>query len=193
MPIVVTRDDYFAAALDILADVGPDGLRINALCTALGVTTGSFYGYFGSLDGFINQLLEHWYSRHTKRIAEIASAPSDPQKRIDLLKQNVIAKPLHEAEAAIRAWARSNKSVAAMQARVDKERHQLLRTFLRSMLRDSRRADTLAMLGMSIEIGMQQWRHPPKSAELRRVLNEFEILLRHHANEAGVPLDSYAY
>jgi AcrR family transcriptional regulator len=189
MPIVATREDYFATALDILANVGPDGLRINALCNALGVTTGSFYGYFGSLDGFIDQLLDHWYSRHTKRIAEMVSAPSDPRERISLLKQYVIAKPLHEAEAAIRAWARSNKAVAAMQARVDKERYHLVRKFLRSVLEDYRRADTLAMLGMSIEIGMQQWRHPPKASELRRLLDEFEVLLRYHANEAGVALD----
>ena len=192
MPVVVTRDDYFATALDILANVGPEGLRIHALCGELGVTTGSFYGYFGNLDGFIDQLLEHWYSRHTARITEMLAAPSDPEKRFKLLKQYVITKPLHEAEAAIRAWARSNAAVAAMQARVDNERRELLKKFLRSLVGDPRRADTLATLGMSIEIGMQQLRHPLEAKELRPILNEFEILVKHHAEQVRASLDASA-
>ena len=73
MRLLVTRDDYYAAAMRILATEGAGGLKIATLCRELGVTTGSFYGYFGSLDGFIEQFLAYWWESQTARIAAIVT------------------------------------------------------------------------------------------------------------------------
>ena len=74
MRLLVTRDDYYDAAMRILATEGAGGLKIATLCAELGVTTGSFYGYFGSIDGFIGQFLDHWWESQTARIVAAGCA-----------------------------------------------------------------------------------------------------------------------
>jgi len=71
MRLLVTREDYFAAAMKILATQGAGGLKINVLCKAVKVTTGSFYGYFGSFDGFVEQFLTFWKQEQTERLVAL--------------------------------------------------------------------------------------------------------------------------
>ena len=136
MRLVVTREDYFAAALDVLAQRGHGALRIGPLCKAIGVTTGSFYHYFGSWDGFVAALLEHWEHEKTQRIFEIAAAQPDPHARVRTMKELACSVP-HEAEAAIRAWAHVNPIVDGVQRRVDQERLTAVRTVISGVVPDS--------------------------------------------------------
>ncbi|RZI83009.1 MAG: TetR/AcrR family transcriptional regulator, partial [Microbacterium sp.] len=118
---LVTRDDYFEAAMEILATSGPSALKMGSLCKALKVTTGSFYGYFGSFDGFVGEFLEYWEASQTQRILDIANSTTDPGVRIHTVKELAGAMP-HEAEAAIRSWAHHHPIVADAQKRVDERR-----------------------------------------------------------------------
>ncbi|MUL64497.1 TetR family transcriptional regulator, partial [Mycobacterium sp. CBMA 234] len=125
MRLSVTRDDYFDAAMELLASGGAASLKIAPLCKSLNVTSGSFYGYFGSMDGFTAEFLAFWEQTQTERIAELANVPMDLTARIHLMK-TLTAKLPHDAEAAIRAWAHVNPQVADVQKKVDARRVEIV-------------------------------------------------------------------
>jgi AcrR family transcriptional regulator len=177
--LVVTKNDYFAAALDVLATEGHAALKIGSLCRAIGVTTGSFYHYFGSWDGFVQELLAHWEQEKTRRIFEIAAAEHDPVARVRKIKKLALTLP-HEAETAIRAWSHINPTVAEVQGRVDQERLDAVRSVIAGVVADPRQAELLAIMGLSLLVGLQQWRSPVDAGELANVLDEYERLVLAH-------------
>jgi len=184
MPVVVTREEYFETALALLASDGHGALKIGTMCRSLGVTTGSFYHYFGSLDGFVEAFLDYWERERTARVIELANAPADPTERIARLKTLALDVP-HDAEGAIRAWANSNARVAEVQKRVDQERFDALRDVILGVVPDRRRAELLAVLGISLLVGMPMWRTPVRRAELARLYDEFEQSILRHVAELG--------
>ena len=184
MPVVVTRDEYFDTALGLLATEGHGALKIGALCRALGVTTGSFYHYFGSLDGFIEALLDYWERERTERVLALAQVPTDPAERMARLKALALDVP-HDAEGAIRAWANSNPRVAEVQKRVDQERFDGLREVILGVVPDRGRAELLAVLGISMLVGLPMWRSPVHRDELAALFDEYEQTILRHAAELG--------
>jgi AcrR family transcriptional regulator len=176
----VTPEQYFAAALTRLAEQGADGLTISSLCNRLGVTSGSFYHYFGSWSGFVDALLAHWEDAQTQRIVELARATAHPMERLAFMGERAVALP-HEAEAAIRAWGRSDDTVRAVVRRVDTRRHGELRTILVAAQVAPTRADELATMGMALMVGMQQLQRPVDTATLRVLFDELIRLARFHS------------
>lgn len=59
----VTADLLLDAALRLFAEQGEQGLTVNAVTKASGVSLGSLYHHFGSLDGLFDALTERWLSR----------------------------------------------------------------------------------------------------------------------------------
>lgn len=176
MRLLVTRDDYYDAAMRILATEGAGGVKITKLCSALGVTTGSFYGYFGSLDGFVEAFLEYWWESQTARIVDIAKATDDPGDRIRLMRALASELP-HAAEGAIRSWAHTHPAVAAMQEKVDARRCEVLADILRPAAADDNEAQTLGIMAMTLLVGLQQWRQPVTREDFNLLFNEFEKLV----------------
>ncbi|AEF40711.1 TetR/AcrR family transcriptional regulator [Hoyosella subflava] len=177
MHLSVTREDYFEAAMKILAANGYLGLKMTSLCSALGVTTGSFYNYFGSWDAFAPQLLTYWEKEQTLRIEELSNQSDDPIARMFTMKELATRLP-HEAEVAIRAWSNSDPVVAVFQQRVDEERIQALRSVILGLVPDSNTADLLALIGISLLVGVQSLREPVDRDERHRVFDAFEDLIR---------------
>lgn len=184
MRLLVTRDDYFEAAMKLLAAEGAGKLKIGVLCKSLKVTTGSFYGYFGSFEGFVSEFLAHWEQSQTERIVQMSNAPSDPVERIHLMKELAAQVP-HDAEAAIRSWAHTSPQVAEAQKRVDERRLEALAGVLRPAVGSRREARTMAMMGITLLVGLQQWRSPVNRKEFDLLFNEFEgVVLARMANRA---------
>ncbi len=176
--ILATKGAYFATALDILAGDGHGALRIGVLCRRLGVTTGSFYHYFGSFDGFVDELLISWEQEKTQRIFADALRVDDVTERVHTLKQRALTLP-HGAEAAIRGWSHVNEAVARVQRRVDDERVEAVRVVLAPVVGDT--AGPLASMAVSILVGYQQRRTPVDLDGLRAALDLFETVVLHHA------------
>ena len=59
MASVVSREAYFEAGLEVLADLGYGGLKLAEVCNRLGVTTGSFYHYFAGWPVYTKELVAH--------------------------------------------------------------------------------------------------------------------------------------
>ncbi|MEU1994030.1 TetR/AcrR family transcriptional regulator [Nocardia gamkensis] len=181
----MTREDYFEAAMKILATHGHHALKMSTLCNELGVTTGSFYNYFGNWSNFIPELLKNWENERTLQVLEISSKPGDPFERIRVMKELAIEVP-HASEAAIRAWSNGDPKVAEFQRRVDRGRFEALLTILSGLVHDKARAELLAIMGISLLIGEQSWRVPVDLGEMRRLFDEYEAVIKSYAD---VPVD----
>ncbi|GAB2931346.1 TetR/AcrR family transcriptional regulator [Rhodococcus aerolatus] len=180
----VTRERYFAAAMELLAADGPSALTLSRLCAAVGVTSGSFYHHFVGVDGFVGALLEHWEAQQTRRILEVVGASADPWQRVSVVKHLGAALP-HRAEAAIRSWAAADAAVGAAQRRVDAERTEGLREVVAGVGVPPATASRLARLGVALLAGAQQTGHPDEPAVVLELFGDLEDLVRTHAARAG--------
>lgn len=185
-----TPQDYFERALRLLAREGRNGLRISRLCAAVGVTSGSFYHHFGSWDGFVSGLLEHWEREEVGRIVELVHASDDPHERVTLTKHLALTIP-HEAETAIRAWATVDPVVEAAQRAVDRGRVQALADVLAPVVGDVAARERLAAFGIAVLAGHQQIAGVV-DVELSSLLDEFEVAVRAHADVGWASPDEEA-
>ncbi|MET7770048.1 TetR/AcrR family transcriptional regulator [Nocardia sp. NPDC005366] len=176
----VTREDYFEAALKVLATEGHHALKMGVLCKNLGVTTGSFYNYFGNWNNFTPELLAYWEKAQTFDIVAQSAQPTDPLARVRTMKELATRVP-HEAEAAIRAWSYGDPVVAQFQRRVDLERLDALRAVVHELVPDDKQSDSLALMGISLLIGMQSFRSPVDEEEFRAIFDEFEQAIMRHS------------
>ena len=78
-----SKDNYYRAALDLLAEGGVDSLTIAHLCARLGVTTGSFYAHFVGIREFHVAFLEQWEAGRVYLLKEQVDCATDSLDRID--------------------------------------------------------------------------------------------------------------
>ena len=181
------REEFYAAALDILAKDGARALKIAPLCRAVGVTSGSFYHHFGAWSTFVTGLLEHWEREQTGRVLEIARATPDPLERIEVTKRTTAALR-HDVEVAIRAWGTVDPDVGRAQQRVDALRKVALSEVLGGIIPDREEAERLAEFGVCLLVGFQQTVTDLSEARLLRIFDEYQDVLLRHAG--GSPSSS---
>jgi AcrR family transcriptional regulator len=164
---------FCAAALDLLAEQGPDGLTIAALCARLGVTKGSFYHHFSDLPGFTDALMAYWAAEHATRLIALSESIADAHERFELLHGIAVSLP-HDAEAAMRAWSWSEARVAAVVHQVDQARlAHLTQAGIEAGL-DPERARLMATISMGALIGLQQMERPARHETMEAVFAELE-------------------
>jgi AcrR family transcriptional regulator len=181
------KDDYYRAALDLLAEGGVDALTIANLCVRLGVTTGSFYAHFPGIREFHLGLLELWADGRVYQLLEHLDATPDALDRIDLLRRLAVGLN-HEAESAIRGWARTNPVVAEFQRRVDDGRELALSQAFRDIGIDDDEARVLARIGLTILVGTQQIEEKVDRQRLDALLSEYQRWLGFHREGTGPAL-----
>lgn len=153
MARTLTPEDYFEAAFDHLEQEGFGALKQAALCTRLGVTTGSFYRHFENWQDFRTRLLREWYERRTESLIAVAASTDDPWQRLALLRAEVLGIP-RAVEAAIRAWSVADPDVAVVQREVDEHRIALSTAAMAEVVGDEEAA-RFAMSGMYLLIGWE--------------------------------------
>lgn len=157
---VSSRGSFFDVGLAILSDLGYGGLKLAEVCQRLGVTTGSFYHYFGSWSAYTQQLVAHWREDMTTNVVDAAGAEPDPRRRLDSLIQTGLTLP-HGAEAAIRVWSSIDPQVRAVQAAVDRQRFATLYEAAWEILRCERQAELFSAWAMYLLVGYEQVTLPP--------------------------------
>jgi AcrR family transcriptional regulator len=170
----LNRTQYFELGLDLLAEGGAKAVTIEALCTRLRVTKGSFYHHFAGVRDFVSQLLAYWEDRYGQRLAREALAACGPAELIPLLKHGASREVHHEAESAIRALAQSDPEAAEVQRRVDQGREDLLIDAYTGAGVPATSAATLARIGMAILIGTQQRERPVDRDRLFALFEEYQ-------------------
>ena len=69
-----TRDTLLEAALRLLEEHGPGGLRVRDLAAAADLSTMGVYTHFGSKQGLLEQLYLHGFHRLADRLDDVPSA-----------------------------------------------------------------------------------------------------------------------
>lgn len=155
MATIVRREDYFAAALEILAAHAHAGLKQARLCAYLEVTTGSFYNYFASWADFKKEFLQDWLEKQTVQLSATARLEGSPHRRLEMLIDFACRLP-HPAESAIRGWAYSDHTVRDVQALVDRQRFEVVAEATAAILGPGEKAHRFAYIAMFALAGYQQ-------------------------------------
>jgi AcrR family transcriptional regulator len=116
----LSADDWSDAGFAVLADSGPNALRIDALCERLNVTKGSFYWHFTDMPAYRSALVEAWGNLNDRNRRPFENMPGvDPRERLDVMMRTLVA-PQHWAlERAMRVWALTDDAVLASVQRSD--------------------------------------------------------------------------
>ncbi|CAM5234611.1 hypothetical protein SVIOM342S_00974 [Streptomyces violaceorubidus] len=81
----VTSGLLLDAALRVYTDAGEQGLTVSAVTRASGVSLGSLYHHFGSIDGLVNALLTRWLGRLLEQLAEAVARSHDARTGVRAL------------------------------------------------------------------------------------------------------------
>ena len=151
----LNKTDWFAEGLKILSEFAQDKIKILYLCKRLGVTRGSFYHHFVSIDDYVEALMTHWADTNTRDFIKAADQGKTPQERIKILNEMVI-KANTSVEAAIRSWSYYHEIVRKKVAIVDQLRMSYLKQIFLDMGMDDPTAQALANLEYALLVGVQQ-------------------------------------
>ena len=107
----LTAEDWIEAGFAVLAEGGPNALRVDSLCERLNVTKGSFYWHFADMPAYRGALVEAWGSLQDRNRRPFENMPDvDPRERLAVMMRTLIA-PQHWAlERAMRVWALTDKA-----------------------------------------------------------------------------------
>lgn len=150
------RDDWLALGLDALAEQGPAGLTIEALCRRAGKTKGSFYAHFPAIEAYLAALAGHWRETFTLRLMQEVDKGGPAQDRLVALDRMALALDVR-VEQGMRRLAQLDAGVAATCAEVDRERIAYLQSLHGESGRfTSEEALALARIEYAAYIGFQQ-------------------------------------
>lgn len=83
--VMLTADDWAEAALDAIGHRGVEGVAVEPIARALGVTKGSFYWHFPNREALLVAALNRWEARETDEVLERVQQETDPRARIKRL------------------------------------------------------------------------------------------------------------
>ncbi len=125
-------DDWIQAGFAILADGGPDALRVDRLCERLGVTKGSFYWHFADLPAYRTALVEAWGDLQDQDRQRFENPPDvEPRQRLRYMMDAIVRPEQWALERAMRVWALTDEAVAA---NVRKSDSRVLRAVYQSFI-----------------------------------------------------------
>ena len=107
----LSADDWIQAGFAILAEGGPNALRLDRLCERLGVTKGSFYWHFADLPTYRAALIEAWGSLQDQDRQRFEKMPGlEPRERLRIMMQALMGPQQCALERAMRVWALTDES-----------------------------------------------------------------------------------
>jgi AcrR family transcriptional regulator len=147
---------WIEAALNALAQGGPDAIRVEALAATLGVTKGGFYGEFADRNALVERMLDTWEQTVVDDVIHrIEDSQDDARTKLrhlfDLARRH--ADRGLAAELAVRDWARRNSGVGMRLNRVDNRRMAYLRKLFRQIGCDDDDAEARSFLAFSLFVG----------------------------------------
>lgn len=125
------RNDWIEAAIDVLADQGTDGLRVEVLAKNFGVTKGSFYWHFKDRQDLLTAVLDTWRDGRIKDIIKQTTALPGKEREqiyhvIEVYSTGRNRKGI-SIELAVRDWARRDAHAAAIVEEVETRRLECTR------------------------------------------------------------------
>ncbi|MGO8769377.1 MAG: TetR/AcrR family transcriptional regulator [Mycobacterium sp.] len=165
-PVRTPSEAWIDAGLAILAQMGPDAVRVERLARQLGVTRGGFYRQFRSRDELLEAMLDTWERRCVDDVREqVEREGGDAKRKIRRAGVLTFAEELMPLDLAVRSWARRDPAVAARLQKVDNARMDYVRGLLQSCSVPPDDTEAVALLVFSLVIANQliAAEHPQQS------------------------------
>jgi len=176
------RNEWIEAAIDVLAEQGVQGMRIEVLAKNFGVTKGSFYWHFKDRQDLVDGVLQTWRDGRIRDIDKQTGASPGREREqllhlIDVYGATRNRKGI-SIELAVREWARRDAQAAAIVEEVDSWRLQCTRQlFVRRGVSDEE-AKSRSLLLYAYVFGqslMACERYDPAIGELKRWIAELIV------------------
>jgi AcrR family transcriptional regulator len=174
----LTADDWIEAGFAVLADLGPNALRVERLCARLDVTKGSFYWHFADMAAYRGALVEAWGNLHDRDRRPFQNMPdAEPRERLTVMMRTLVT-PQHWAlERAMRVWALTDDAVLASVRQSD---GRVLRTIRQAFVDcgfEPEDASLRSVVVMAAGVGFlhTSGSTPPASPELRERFLDFML------------------
>ena len=173
------RNDWIEAAIEVLADQGVAGLRVEVLAKNFGVTKGSFYWHFKDRQDLLNAVLQEWKEGRLRDIEKQSTAV--PGKELEQIHHVI---DVYSAvrnrkgisiELAVRDWARHDPAISAVVEEVDSYRLECTRKLFVSLGLSDDEARARSILVFAYVFGhslMAYDRSNPKVPEFKRWIAE---------------------
>ena len=150
-----SRANWLELGLAALAEDGPAGLTIEALCRRAGKTKGSFYAHFSAIEAYLAALAGHWRENFTLRLMQAADQGEAAGERLIALDRMALALDFR-VERGMRRLAQLDAGVAATCTAVDRERIGYLARLHEEAGRTPEEALALARVEYAAFVGFQQ-------------------------------------
>jgi AcrR family transcriptional regulator len=179
----LSREDWLAAALEVLRGEGVGKVSIVRIARDLGVTSGSFYWHFKDRNDLLRSLLDFWVRSQTEAIFEkVDQCEGTPSERLLQLMEILTLGEQARYEVAIRAWAGFDDMAAEVVRGTDKRRIEWLRSIFYDLGFRGNETEMRARLFVYYQLAEPSvlWREP-KSRQREM------IRLRHRLLTSRVP------
>lgn len=176
----LTKEKWLAEGEKILSEFAQDKLRILYLCERLGVTRGSFYHHFESIEDYVRELMKKWAAERTVAFIDAADAGATPFEQMEILNQMVL-NANHALEAAIRSWSYYHPIVKEQLSKVDKQRLDYLYGIHVGIGKKKEEARTLAEIDYAMLVGIQQLFPKVSKKDMARLYEAYSEL--HWSNQ----------
>ena len=154
-PTRTPRSSWIEEGLRALADGGPDGVRIELLARALGVTRGGFYWHFDDRRALLEEILDTWERVSVDEVIERVES-EDGDTRAKLWRLSALAASSDEPlriDLAVRDWARREQTVADRLQRVDNRRMDYMRSLFAAFCPNEDDVEARCIVFYSLWIG----------------------------------------
>ena len=173
------RNDWIEAAIEVLADQGVAGLRVEVLAKNFGVTKGSFYWHFKDRQDLLNAVLQEWKEGRLRDIEKQSTAVLGKELEqihhvIDVYSAVRNRKGI-SIELAVRDWARHDPTISAVVEEVDSYRLECTRKLFVTLGLSDDEARARSLLVFAYVFGhslMAYDRSNPKVPEFKRWIAE---------------------
>lgn len=151
---LIRREEWLDVGLDCLQANGIESVKAQTLARDLGVSRGSFYWHFGSLEEFLRALLERWREMQTEAVmAAVRAGEHVGAGRLEHLLATARKMAADRYDPAMRSWAMRDKEVARAVAEIDLKRIDFTASIFREAGFDRKEARIRAQMLYMCRVG----------------------------------------
>lgn len=177
----IHREGWLQKGLEILAQEGVEGLKIDRMCTQLDVTKGSFYHHFKNRNHYLESLLQFWEEQFTVQFIQQSDMHPEPKDRMNHLL-SIVTESFGPEELALRVWGQSHDLAQSYIQRVDQARLEYLEQLFTAWGKEPKQSHIYSRLLYSTLLGSRDLIPFVNQEDLREM---FSFLLHsfEHNNE----------
>lgn len=184
--IQLDRDTWINAAIEVLAEDGVTGLRVEVLAKRLKVTKGSFYWHFQDRRDLLVAVLQYWKDGRIRDIIKQTTAEAGKELAqiyhvIDVYSASRSRRGMM-IELAVRDWARRDAEAAAIVAEVDDVRLRCARALFLACGVPMEEASSRCMLLYAYVFGVSLMIYEKFDTDVARLKRDIADLIARSVN-----------